>query len=240
MKQLVFDAGPLISLATSNLLNIIEFLKKKFDVEFIIPESVKLELVDKALQTRRFKHEALDILYLVSKEILKIEKSDDLTIVKNLIMDIANHLYYVDNNPIKILHSGEAEVFAVMKKENITHAVIDEISAKLLFENPKALRDRLEQKLHEHVRVDKEKLDLLKEKFSGFKFFRSSELVVIAFENGAFEKYQNIDYKKHSNIVNINAETLEALLWQLKLNGCAITAEEIYQIMKIEHEKGFF
>ena len=61
MKSLIFDAGPIISLATNNLLWILEPLKNKFDGKFYLTDAVKRELVDRPLETKKFKFEAIQV-----------------------------------------------------------------------------------------------------------------------------------------------------------------------------------
>ena len=49
MKNIVFDTSSIISIVTNDLLGTLKLLKQNFDVEFYIPESVKVELIDRAL-----------------------------------------------------------------------------------------------------------------------------------------------------------------------------------------------
>ena len=65
MKSLVFDAGPVISLATNSLLFILEPLKKEFNGKFYITESVKSELVDRPFEIKKFKFEAIQVEKLI-------------------------------------------------------------------------------------------------------------------------------------------------------------------------------
>ena len=54
MKSLVFDSGPIISLATNNLLWVLEPLKNKFNGKFFITQAVKGEIVERPLETKKF------------------------------------------------------------------------------------------------------------------------------------------------------------------------------------------
>lgn len=78
MKSLVFDTGPIISMTMNNLLWLLEPLKSKFNGEFYITESVRRELVDRPLQTKKFKFEALQVLKYISKDVLKVVSSNDI------------------------------------------------------------------------------------------------------------------------------------------------------------------
>ncbi len=240
MTKVVLDSGPIISLSLTNLQWIFEEFYKRGN-EFIIPEDVKKEVVDKALQTRRFKLNAIYVMNLITKGIFKVYKSDESTeAIKNNLIDLANHTYFVNKRNIEVIHPGETDVFAIMKTLNINLAAVDEISAKKIFENPESLKDRFEHKFHRKITVDKKNIKILKEYFKDIKLIRSSELVTVAFERGFFKPYEEFDYKEFTNIRNIKSEILEASLWAIKTSGCAITTEEIYKIMNIEKRKGMF
>ena len=74
MKTIVFDSGPIISLAMKNLLWTLEPLKKEFGGEFYIPYGVKKELIDKPLQGKKYKFEALQVLRLINLGSLKVNE----------------------------------------------------------------------------------------------------------------------------------------------------------------------
>jgi len=62
MKALVFDTGPIITLAMNNLLWLVKEMKDKFNGEFYITESVKRECVDRPLTSKKYKYEAIQVL----------------------------------------------------------------------------------------------------------------------------------------------------------------------------------
>jgi len=72
MRSIVFDTGPIISIATNNLLWVLEELKKRYDGEFYITSAVKKEVMDKPLRSKMFKLEALQIMFYISKGVIKI------------------------------------------------------------------------------------------------------------------------------------------------------------------------
>jgi hypothetical protein len=55
---------------------------------------------------------------------------------------------------------------------------------------------------------------------SNLKVLRSSELVMLAYENGYFKSFQKI-----------HAQALEAALYKIKFAGCSITFEEITEYL---------
>src|SRR3989344_4053400 len=76
MKSLVFDAGPIISLATNNLLQILPPLKERFNGSFYITKSVKKELVDRPFEIKKFKFEAIQVEKLIEEGVLEIIDND--------------------------------------------------------------------------------------------------------------------------------------------------------------------
>src|SRR3989344_1119529 len=93
MKFIVFDTGSIISLAMNELLWTLPLLKKRFKGEFYIPHSVKLELVDKPMEIKRFKFEAINILKLI-----QMGEMEALVLAKRLNAS----LYFVDERTMRL------------------------------------------------------------------------------------------------------------------------------------------
>lgn len=225
--SIIFDSGPLISLSTNNLLWILEKLKSKFDGEFYITNAVRRECVNRPLETKKFKFEALQLLRELKKNTLRIyngDFSDEIT----KYLDIANNVFFGHDNPIKIVHYAEMEVLITALRSNANKIVIDERTTRLLIENPIKIKNRLEKKLHTKIDVDEDNMDILKKKFGKIKALRSTELVMIAYEFGFLNEFILDDVKRPRE------ELLEGLLWGLKLKGCSIREDEISQMVKIE------
>lgn len=231
--EIVLDAGPIISLLLSGNLFILERFKKYFDVDWIIPKYVKYEVVDKAFQTKSYMCEALEVLNYMTKKIITLVEDERTEVLRELIINLSNNLFFVNDNPIKVLDLGEAEVFGLILTRNVELAVIDEISARLLIEDIEKLRKRFEEKLHTKVALNEENKKILIEKFRNLKVCRSAELVLIAFENGFYDDFRKIDTTLYQ-MNNIDSIILESLLWKLKKSGCAITEEEIYNLINYE------
>ncbi|MEM1988270.1 MAG: hypothetical protein QXS41_00275 [Candidatus Woesearchaeota archaeon] len=234
MSNIVLDSGPIISLTSSNLLFILKEFHEKMDVNFIIPESVKFEVVDRAFQNKVYITEALEVLKYVNDEIIQVEKHENIRILMELILTLSNNLFYSEDKPIQILHEGEAEVFALSLYKNVNVLVIDEVPARMLIEDIEGLKNHLENKLHSKIRINEENKQIIEEKFKDRFCIRSSELVVYAYELGFFNDYKQLNYDPYFNAENKEALLLEGLLWLLKKNGCSITEEEIYQIINYE------
>lgn len=246
--RIIFDAGPIISLSINGILDILGKLKElNPNISFVIPYGVKEELIDKPLITKKFKFEALKILNLIENNIIEVLSEIDADRKKELMrkMDImANQSLVKRCDPnffITILHKGELELFAEMIINNINYAIIDENIARKIIENPTTIKNRIEKKTHESIRIVNNSLKDFNKLFDNeTKIFRSSEFVTICYEKNLFKDYESSCYKQLTNIVNIKAEVLEALLLALRESGCAIFSEEIYKIMNIEKIRNAF
>lgn len=228
VKALIFDTGPLINLSLNNLLYILPELKKKFNGEFYITESVKRECIDRPLTSKKFKFEALQILKLVEDGTLKIYKNPQLKNRTLNMLKMSNTLFKVHDNYIKNVQYAEVEVIVASQLLNANAVVIDEFITRMIVEDSMAVKARMERKLHETVVVDKKNLEAFKLMVKDIKVIRSFELAIMGFEFGLFENY-------YLKISRPKKTLLEAILWGIKLNGCASTEEEIKEVLKIEN-----
>ena len=219
MKTLILDTGPIISLVTDNLLWILEELKKKFNVDFIIGKTVRTELVENALKTKRFMFEGMFIDSYLKKKVIKLITTD----LNHKLEFYANNIFLAEGQPLQLLHKGEIESLLLCKKLNADALVIDERTTRLLIEDYEKLRQLLEKKLECKIKINKENLDLFLEETKNIKIIRSAELLFIAYENGLFDNYRNSFNKK---------DLLNGVLWGTKLRGCSISEEEIKTIVE--------
>jgi len=227
MRKIVFDTGPIISLALNNLLWLLEPLKKQSKAKFIITDAVKRELIDRPLNIKRFKFEALQTMqYLRSKtiEVVSSSKTDNLT---TELLELANHCYKAKGEWIKILQYAEVQSLAYCLLENVDVMVVDERTTRLLIEDSEKLQKILKHKLRTDVSANRDNIKRFHNKVKGIRMIRSVELVVMAYELGLLDKYMP-DTDKPKRLL------LDSVLWGLKLNGCSVSNREIEQIIKIE------
>lgn len=230
-KSIVFDTGPIISLATNNLLWILEPLEKDFGGDFLMPPGVRKELIDNPLRSKRFKFEAMQVLDLVNSKILKIVDDSSLNSEIEELMDIANHIFKAKGNWMQLVHYGEIGAVAVAIMMGSSAMVIDERTTRMLVEDPVTLKKMIEKKLHTGIELDKEKLKEFTRRTSGIRMIRSTELAAIAYEKGLLDKFM-------PNIPQPRKELLDGVLWGIKLNGCSISEMEIDRIIKMETKNG--
>ena len=227
MKSLIFDAGPIISLATNNLLWILEPLKKKFNGKFYVTDAVKRELVDRPLETKKFKFEAIQVEKLVENGVLEIIDNSFIREKTPRLLSTANEIFRAYNNYIKIVHFAEMSVIAAALSLNSNVVALDEKTTRYLIENPKIIVEILRKTLHTSIYINENNLKEFKNTVKDIKTIRSIELVTIAYELGLLDSYI-------TNIPNARKNLLESVLWGVKLNGCAVSKDEIEQIVRIE------
>ncbi len=227
MKSLIFDAGPIISLATNNLLWILEPLKKKFDGKFFITDAVKRELVDRPLETKKFKFEAIQVERLIDHGVLEVADNSFIREKTPMLLGIANEIFSAYGNQMSIVHYAEMSVIAAAINMESSTIVVDEKTTRLLIENPRVVFEILRNTLHTPISINENNLKEFRNEVKGMKTIRSIELVAVAYEKGILDDYI-------TNIPDARRNLLESVLWGVKLNGCAVSRDEIEQIMKIE------
>ena len=227
---LVFDSGPLISLTSNNLLWILGSMKKFYKGDFILPESVKSELIEEPLLTKKFRFEALQVNECVRKKILKVYP-DELTKEKTLsLLNLANSIFWSKNRSLTLVHYAEVAAIITANVLKSPAIVMDERVTRELIEHPLHLAKIVERKIRSKVTIDRKKLAHFSHVAGNVRVIRSSELAAIAFEKRLLDRYAS---PKTDRIA-----VLESVLWGLKIDGCAINERGIKALVSLESRKG--
>ena len=223
---IIFDASTLISLSMNGLLDKLEKLKGIFQGKFLITQEVKYEVIDRPINVKRFELEALRIKRLLEDKILEMPESlgitsKEITEKTEKILEIANRMFIGNNKEIKLIHNGEASCLAlsrILLDKKIPHVIaVDERTTRMLGEKPEKLKELLQKKMSTRVKLVKSDFKY----FRGFRFIRSTELLYVAWKKGL------VDLKDGRKV-------LDALLWAVKFKGCAVSSDEIKEIMSIK------
>ncbi len=230
MKLLLFDAGPVISLTTNNLLWLTPKLREKFGGDFAITSGVHYELVQKPLETKKFKFEAIQVQRMVEHKVFTVLNAPAIHATALKLLNIANTIFHVRKQPLVIVQLGEMETIAAAMQFNASAIVCDERITRTLIEDPHALRELYERRLHEKVEMNENALRDFQKEVKAIKIIRSVELVALAFELGLLDEFV-------VNVPNAKRELLDSILWGVKLHGAAVGEDEIAEIIKTELKK---
>jgi predicted nucleic acid-binding protein len=227
VKSLIFDTGPMISLATNSLLWILEPLRKKFGGEFYITPGVKKELIDVPIASKKFKFEALQVLSHMKKGTIKLTDTKQIRTTAAKFMSLVNESFQARGSWLKIIHLGEVEAVAAAIHLNAQAIVVDERTLRLVIEDPEGLKRMLEKKLHTKIRVNQKNLIEIAKMTKRMKLIRSIELGIIAYELGLLDDLL-------PSLPNPKKELLQGMLWGMKIRGAAISQMELDTLVDLE------
>jgi hypothetical protein len=223
-KAIIFDSGSIINFTLNGLLGEFRELKKIFNGKFLISKEVYEEIVNKPMEIKKFKLEALKIKELISENVLELPTSlgideSKLSAKTQELMKIANNTFFGHENAIHVIDSGETSCLVLstlLTEKGIKNVIsVDERTIRMLGERPENILETLKKKLHTSIKANKENFKF----FKGFKFIRSTELIFLAYKRGI------VKMKNHN--------VLDALLYALKFNGCSISDEEIAEMERL-------
>lgn len=221
-KDILCDAGSFISLTSTCLDNVVYFFAEKYGVRFVIPASVEEEAVGYPLKKnlKKYLFSAIRIHDMLNDGIVvktEVEVKDS----TRRIMEAANNLFFVRGRPMRIIHRGEAEMLATAKELDVKHILIDERTTRMLLEAPFRIKEHFEKEFHTHVMINKKNLVALSNELNGINAMRSSELLILGYEKGFFNRFQEME-----------KQALKAALYKVKYSGCSITFKEIDEYLR--------
>ncbi len=223
-RTLVFDAGPIISLAMNNLLGILKPLKQAFKGEFVITSAVRHEIVDKPLTTKLFMFEAMQVQSLIEEGVIKVVADDHVSALADELLSLANSAFSARGQPIRIVQLGEMATLAWALMEGADAVAMDERVTRTLLEAPGSLQRLMERRLHTRLSQRADALRAFQMKVKDIKIIRSAELAAVAYERGLLDEFI-------VDIPEARRRLIEAVLWGVKLKGCAISEREIGAIV---------
>ncbi len=222
-RDVICDSGVLISLTAGCLDSMLYFFSERHDVRFIIPPSVEYETVTRPLYNGLRKHlfSAVRIKDAIDDGVVEVidAKVADET---RRIMGHANTLFYVKGKALRLIHYGESEMLALALATGVDNILVDERTTRMLIEAPFRLKEHMESEFGVNVMINKGSYRELSSRISQLKALRSSELVMLAYENGYFKSFSRLQ-----------REALEAALYKMKYSGCSISFDEITGYLKM-------
>jgi len=222
MERSIFcDSSSLIAIGEACMLDIIEFFYKK-DINFFITDMIENEIVKRplSLEMKGYQLSALRLKRLIENGILTVIKTNAEETKEFL--NIVNNIFFTDGKPLRLIDEGEANIILKAEELGIDYLLIDERTTRLMIEAPFKISEHLENELNKNVKINERNLKEALRLLSKFHVIRSSELISVAYIEGYFSKYKD------------NARAFfEATLYRLKYNGCAISFEDINELLEV-------
>lgn len=220
-NSIVCDSSALISLADTCFLGALSELKARLGGDFLITDSVKQECIDTPLRTKSHTLPAIRLQLALNDGIIRAVDSSGLKKTTEDLIWTANNLFFAENRPIALFHKGEAETLALAIALNLENVLMDERNARLVVEDPELLGSHLAEELGFSLRTNQKYMERLKAMTSRLNVFRSSEMVVIAYEKGCFKGFHELE-----------KQAVEAALYGVKFAGCSISFDEIEEFTR--------
>ncbi|MBS3068044.1 hypothetical protein J4450_05040 [Candidatus Micrarchaeota archaeon] len=220
--DLICDTSSLVSLTDSCLDNILYFLHDRFNFRFLIPPSVESEAITRPLSggLRQYAFSALKLTHAMNRKTI-IRVDADTKDEANKVLYLTNNLFFIKGKPLRLVHLGEAEMIGLARTLNLNTLLIDERTTRMLIEAPFKIKEHLEIEFGVNIMINKENLMQFSEFTKGMEIIRSSELLILAYENGYLDNFDKI-----------KTSVLEAALNKVKFSGCAIRFDEIQEFIK--------
>jgi predicted nucleic acid-binding protein len=212
---MVFDTSSLISVSQTCLINIFGGLKQKLGADFVVPQAVYFEAVQRPISIRRFELNAVRLKRAIDLGWFRVMQVGDKGVFREIDY-AANNCFFIKNRPVRLLQKGEIEALALVKELGARALAVDERTTRMILENPQDLEDLMEQRKRAEIELDKGNVSKLQGLFKGLSIVRSVELIAFASELGLLEK----ELPK-------GKQSLEAALFAAKYSGCAVSAKEI-------------
>lgn len=213
--RLVFDSSSLISVSQSCLVNVLGSLRDKMGAEFVVPQAVYREAVERPISIKRFELNAIRIKRGVEKGWFSVRAVKDQRLFGE-IDALANSCFSVRGKPVRLLQLGEVEALALVRELEADALVIDERTTRMLVESPNQLKKIMEARRRNSVSVEQRQVREFGNLFKETSIARSVELVALAFQLGILGE----ELPK-------GRQSLEAALFALKYSGCAVSSREI-------------
>jgi hypothetical protein len=113
---------------------------------------------------------------------------------------------------------GEAECLAIFASASAHMLLVDEKTTRLLVENPHKLRETIQVRNSEGVRLDQGRRDEFGSLTRDVACLRSSELLAFAYSKGYFDDYRNL-----------KDDAFKASIYALRDSGCGLAASELVE-----------
>jgi len=216
-KNIVCDSSALISLADTGNLGVLKFLSSQ-GICFYITPGVKSEITTRPMTIRKYALSAIRLQKCVDDGVLKLLASVTLHEQTQRILKAANSMIFAGKKPLELIQLGEAECLAIFASASAHMLLVDEKTTRLLIENPHKLRETIQVRNFDGVRLDQGRRDEFAALTAEVSCLRSAELLAFAYSKGYFDEYRSL-----------KEEAFKATIYALRDSGCGLASSEIVE-----------
>lgn len=220
-NSILCDASSLISLTDAGLIGAMIMTRQRMRDGLYITPTVENEAINGPMKSEEYMFSAVRLKRALLEGVFRIVYPSAGTTSR--ILELSNSIFSVGGRPLRLVHSGEAEMLAAAIDNGIPNILMDERTTRTLLEAPNELRRHLTNEFRTSVSIDNAALAELSSLTAGLAIIRSAEIVAIAYEKGYFRKFKGLEKK-----------AFEAALYAIKFKGCSIGFEEINELLREE------
>jgi hypothetical protein len=213
----VCDSSALISLSDTSNLAALKFLSAK-GISFFITPTVRSEVTSRPMGIKKYALSAVRLQKCIDDGVLKLLASVTLHDRASRILKAANSMIYAGKKPLELLQLGEAECLAIFASASAHMLLVDEKTTRLLVENPHKLRETVQTRNAEGVRLDQGRREEFASLTREVSCMRSSELLALAYTKGYFDDYRGL-----------KEDAFRASIYALRDAGCGLASSEIVE-----------
>jgi len=221
-NSIVCDASSLISITDAGLFGALVIVSRNLTGNLIISEAVQRESIERPIKNPQYAFSAVRLKRALLDGVFNVAHPNPETTQK--ILDLTNNIFLAggqNGSPMRIVHQGEAELLALAVDNNLSTLLIDERTTRLFIEDPYSIKNHMEKEFRTKMWVNQKALQEFQIMTRGIHAIRSSEIIALAYEMSYFSKFRELKEK-----------AFESALYSIKFNGCAISFDEINEIIK--------
>ena len=218
-NSIVCDSSSLISITDAGIFGALVIVSRNLAGKLIISEGVQKESIDRPINNPQYSFSAVRLKRALLDGIFEVAKPDLGTTEK--VLNLANNMFIINGKPLRLVHEGEAELVALAIDNNLSTLLMDERTTRMLIEDPQSMRVHMEKEFNNKITFNQKALQEFQLLTRGIHIIRSSEVLALAYDMNYFSKFRELKEK-----------AFESALYSIKFNGCAISFEEIKELIK--------
>jgi hypothetical protein len=220
-NSILCDASSLITLTDAGLLGAFIMSRQKMRNGLYITPTVEDEAINHPMKNKEYAFSAVRLKRALMSNVFKVITGNQET--TDYILETANSIFSIHGKPLRLVHAGEAEMLSAAIDNGIPNILMDERTTRTLLEAPNELKAHLTAEFRTSVSINTAALAEFKSLTGATNVIRSSEVLAIAYEKRYFKKFKELEKK-----------AFESALYAIKFKGCAISFEEINEMLREE------